>query len=133
MVAQRFGRVELQLWHDGQPITQSVLAEHQTHSYWHRQHHLQPDGLHLPQYSLVVVQLRSLMPIGADWWLTRVETQVNNQRLGEQTLALRFAGTPDPWPTAVQPLIVPMVNRDGQYDRYETWYLAIRGDGSQVA
>jgi hypothetical protein len=133
MVAHRFGRVELQMWRDGQPITRSFLAEHQTHPYWHQCSILPPDGHNLHPASRVEVQLRSLMPIGADWWLTRVETSVNNCRLGEQTLALRFAAMADEWPTAVQPLIVPLTGSDGMANGYETWYLTVRGDGSEEA
>jgi len=131
MVANRAGRVELQLWRDGVPITRSFLAPHQTHPDWHMQHRLPPAGPHLPDCTLVAVQLRSRMPIGADWWLTEVETTVDQYRLGSQTLALRFAAEPDPWPTAVQPLIVPLVNAEGRYDRFQTWYLTVRGDGSE--
>jgi hypothetical protein len=126
----RVGRVELQLWRDGQPITRSFLAEHQTHIAWHRYHHLPPDGVNLPQYCLVEVKLRSLMPLGTDWYLIQVHTEVNQNYLGQLTTALRFATDPDPWPTAVQPLIVPLFKGD-RSDGFETWYLTIRGDGSE--
>lgn len=135
MRCHRTGSVELQMWRDGQPITRLMKDQLRTDPNFWASYLLPPDGIHLPDCYLVQVELRARMPLGDDWLLTELRTVFNNNVIGQCSTALRFAHEPDPWPTAVQPLIIPLINdlpgRPPNVLGFETWYLTIRGDGSE--
>jgi hypothetical protein len=130
-MADRNGAIEVDLYAPDERAATSRRVSWQSDLNRSASFHLAPLTGQFRTSDFISLTITPTCQMPGDWVLSLALFQINGHQMSIRPLLFRFADQEDAVPTGTISFDVPYFNAEGGIDKTETWWLTVRGCGSE--